>query len=63
MVEETLHSYRVPPRLHAEQWTEQLASGDLHPLHVWVPPRFERLGLLEWLYGTHVVTVGLDYSN
>lgn len=54
----------------APHWTMDWTGGDLHPLtappsspppHP-TPPWFERLGLLERLHGTHVVTVGLDFT-
>lgn len=38
------------PRLHAEQWTEQLTGGDLHPLHASSPTvgKTRATGLASW---------------
>ena len=70
MVEEALHSYQVlrcstlnngtNPRWPASTTcTAKFPPTTTHPRP---RPRFERLGLLEQLHGTHVVTVGLDFT-
>lgn len=46
------------PRLHTEQWTEQVVVC-IHNTHTAEFPQFQRLGLPEQVHGTRVVTVGV----